>query len=263
MTNEKNDVYERYANLLKDIQTIDLSKNVNGDGKFSFNHINLEKILDECYPFVTNYGFLIKETHNMQSKNETYNQLTVEAKLICIKTGQEMNSSNLMRDIQIKDIEYVSKQGETKTKSREQEIASTITYFRRYNITTLLGVTGEEDVDGKVASVTKPEQAEILMLISRYNYLLNLLPDNAKGLNQLEVITVDKVVKGYKHRELQNLTNVDFKNFKKHMTKKFDTLWSELVTTDVSMLEKQTTEIIDRDGAKNWKHQQVTSLGTN
>ncbi len=166
---------------------------------------------DKKNPFHKNNYFdinsLLEKLEPLLEKNELLliqpiERNCISSKLIDIKTGDELVSS-----INLPVLEDPQKMG------------STITYYRRYTLTSLLAIQGEEDDDGNIAggktesrvikntgSVRKatPAQIELIFKIFKENFKatpVQIKRSLGKGAGELSIGEAHEVIEKLKTKE--------------------------------------------------------------
>jgi hypothetical protein len=141
--NQSENVQDLIKALLKaeeNFTAITLNKTYKG-GNVIFKYADLKEIFDATKPALREQG--LKCIGQLEPKEEGCP--TLHIKLIHGATGQWISSSI--------DLPRVAK---------PQERGATLTYMRRYLYTTLLGITAEEDVEGKELDETTVEQKPLM-----------------------------------------------------------------------------------------------------
>lgn len=129
--------------------------NIGKDSKgYGYNYTSLEKLLEYVRPLMTKNGLGL-----IQTPTNIDNRIGVTTRLIH-KSGQFIEDTLLMDKSSL-------------AKMNDYQVAgSIITYFRRYAVSSILGIASDEDVDA-VISQQQPKQPQVqqVQLISQEQVL--------------------------------------------------------------------------------------------
>lgn len=130
MTHQEMTFYEALAAAQGEFDSIELNC-VNPHYKSKY--CNLSSIRKAIQPTLTKYNLAITQTIEEKNVND-FSLVTT----IYYKTGEKISSSMLI----------------SKSNKNDQQIGSTLTYMRRYALTAMLNIVGDEDDDGNSDRIT-------------------------------------------------------------------------------------------------------------
>lgn len=112
-------------------------------GSYSFQYASLDNILDKVRPILAKNGLSITQLTDSSGSLTT---------LLLHKSGQYIGSNIKITGAKLRD------SGAGSDGTSPQEYGSAITYMRRYSVTSLLGLSTEDDEDGNLASGNTAEK---------------------------------------------------------------------------------------------------------
>ena len=119
----------------------DMKNAANTKGGYGYNYAPLNEILDDVRPILTKHGFSLVQTVGSEG-----GMVSVTTTLIH-ESGESLGSTFLLPPADVKGTNEV------------QKLGASITYARRYMLTSILGIAGEEDTDGRVEGDRNPPRA--------------------------------------------------------------------------------------------------------
>lgn len=140
-------------------------KNIQGYG---YTYTGLPELVQTVYPLLKKHGLVL-----VQKNAFTDDKVGVESTVYHIETGESLTSSLLMPIAELKGMNVY------------QSAGSAITYIRRYDMSTLLGLQSEKDTDatsGKQptkkktpAKKTPPKKVKVEIGTDKFNILVKWL----------------------------------------------------------------------------------------
>ena len=123
---------DEISNALAKVQAEvkDLKKDKQGYG---YKYATLESLTSMARPILAKYGVSIINSHGFNPENNTF---TVKTRAMCNGQWIEVSSSAILQQL--------------KGMNTAQIAGAYVTYFRRYNLSSLLNITSDEDVDSDV-----------------------------------------------------------------------------------------------------------------
>jgi hypothetical protein len=116
----------------------DMKNATNTKGGYGYNYAPLNEILDDVRPILTKHGFSLVQTVGSEG-----GMVSVTTTLIH-DSGESIGSTFLLPPANVAGTNEV------------QKLGASITYARRYMLTSILGIAGEEDTDGRAEGNSRP-----------------------------------------------------------------------------------------------------------
>lgn len=123
-----------------EIQSIPKSKEA-GFGKFAYKYATLDSLIDMLRKVLPKHGLWFIQ---MPTRNGETSSLTTR---IFHSSGEWMEDCIEMTDTQL-----------VGTVTDTQKVGASITYYRRYALSAIFGIAADEDVDGNLNNVQRPQQ---------------------------------------------------------------------------------------------------------
>lgn len=109
---------------------------------YGYKYATLDSLIDMLRDVLPKHGLWFTQ---MPTRSEEESVLTTR---VFHESGEWLENSILMTDTELQ-----GKANDT------QKLGASITYFRRYVLSSIFGVSADEDVDGNLASKERPQQA--------------------------------------------------------------------------------------------------------
>lgn len=170
--------------------------NIAKDSKgYVYNYTSLEKLIEHARPLLAqnNLGFIQTPTNND-------NKIGVTTRLIHT-SGQYIEDTLLMDKSNL-------------AKMNDYQVAgSIITYFRRYGLSSILGIASDEDIDANI----KQEQPQQQMQQPKQQ---NVTISKVKELAGVKGVPVENICKGYSIQTLEHATSQELNTIYAQLLKK-------------------------------------------
>ena len=137
-TQETSNLFKAMIKAAPEIQSISKSKQAYG-----YKYATLDSLIDMLRGVLPKHGLWFTQ---IPKRSEGKSTLTTR---VFHESGEWMED-----DIEMTDTELQGKANDT------QKLGASITYFRRYALSSIFGVSADEDVDGNVNSKTPPQRQQ-------------------------------------------------------------------------------------------------------
>lgn len=269
MTNEKEFKidYSRLSLMIKELNVeADFTKRGKAD---RYSYLELEQLLSISIPIMQKNNFSFAEEYEVSIIDEDKYLLYILVQLRDDITGLIIpNRSSVYREIFIKSEEEKKALKQNEKLSFAQRLVAVESYYRRCAKMKVLDVCGEKDIDGNLRLINDKEIAELINYIKWNAYLLNsiVLDEFEKNQDIYKNITLDHLIKKFGKSNAKELSNKDYLTVIDVLKNRNEFYLNKLTdnkNNNKEISKSPNIQGIEKEGAKNWKHQQVTSLGTN